>query len=525
MGGVPVSLLDTAGMREASDVVEQLGVQRSRTAATAADIAIMVVDAQVGWTPEDQIIYDQLWGRASAANSPSGEGPAAKGPSAKSPVITSPSILVWNKVDLAPPVHLPTPTASRQQQGTLAEHQSQPTQCQNPNPLQSSHDPQLARLAELTDPKPLKAGVSVGPQLPQALPSTDPQFTPSLSQSLHDDHSTAQDHRDHQIPHHEPDGHDLASSQLSSATSADADSEAPVPLNVQQQQQLAQSMQPDANVSASNAAANVSDSSAEINSSSPTMPSMEAISRHQTLGIDPANPSGTVHAAAVPHAQSAPPATAAKALTKEADVRIHSTGALADAASSSSNSSAPTPNTKYGDDDTNSSSISNHLFSSGHSHSNSSNGMPNEDPDHHRSSNSSSSSSRGGAAHGAAVKDVAAAYNVPESCQQSFAACVETCAVPGQGLDALSAALLQLADAPSLAAGGVGWAVNARQAEALIRAQEALEAVTDSVNNSLPIDFWTIDLRSAVAALGEVSGDDVTEEVLDSVFSQFCIGK
>lgn len=43
-----MSLLDTAGMREASDVVEQLGVERSRAAAVQADVAIMVLDAQVG---------------------------------------------------------------------------------------------------------------------------------------------------------------------------------------------------------------------------------------------------------------------------------------------------------------------------------------------------------------------------------------------------------------------------------------------------------------------------------------------
>ena len=78
---------------------------------------------------------------------------------------------------------------------------------------------------------------------------------------------------------------------------------------------------------------------------------------------------------------------------------------------------------------------------------------------------------------------------------------------------------------PQLASGGISWSVNERQADALVRAHESLMAVRESVAASLPLDFWTIDLRGAVLALGEVSGDDVTEEVLDAVFSRFCLGK
>jgi len=76
-----------------------------------------------------------------------------------------------------------------------------------------------------------------------------------------------------------------------------------------------------------------------------------------------------------------------------------------------------------------------------------------------------------------------------------------------------------------MAPGGVSWAVNDRQSEALTRAYESLVQVQESIDSQLPLDFWTIDLRSATLALGEVCGADVAEEILDDIFSRFCIGK
>jgi tRNA modification GTPase len=114
---------------------------------------------------------------------------------------------------------------------------------------------------------------------------------------------------------------------------------------------------------------------------------------------------------------------------------------------------------------------------------------------------------------------------LPLLAKETFQAVVQTSALTRDGLPDLDAALLKLAGAPQLAAGGVSWSVNERQAEALIRAHEALGAVGESIQADMPLDCWTVDLRAALLALGEVSGEGVGEEVLDAVFSKFCIGK
>jgi tRNA modification GTPase len=53
IGGLPVTLADTAGLRESADVVEGIGIERAREAARSADIVLYLIDASVGLTEED----------------------------------------------------------------------------------------------------------------------------------------------------------------------------------------------------------------------------------------------------------------------------------------------------------------------------------------------------------------------------------------------------------------------------------------------------------------------------------------
>ncbi|MEO0533177.1 MAG: tRNA uridine-5-carboxymethylaminomethyl(34) synthesis GTPase MnmE [Cyanobacteria bacterium P01_A01_bin.123] len=102
---------------------------------------------------------------------------------------------------------------------------------------------------------------------------------------------------------------------------------------------------------------------------------------------------------------------------------------------------------------------------------------------------------------------------------------VYTAAAQNQGIVDLEATILQTIQTDNLVAANTDLAINQRQAAALTRAQVALTQVQQTLQNSLPLDFWTIDLRIAIQALGEITGEDLTESMLGQIFSRFCIGK
>jgi tRNA modification GTPase len=102
---------------------------------------------------------------------------------------------------------------------------------------------------------------------------------------------------------------------------------------------------------------------------------------------------------------------------------------------------------------------------------------------------------------------------------------VHTAAAQQQGIDDLEQAILSAIHADKLTPGNLEFTVNQRQAAALAQTSQALHQVQQTIENQLPLDFWTIDLRIAIAALGSITGDEITESMLDEIFSRFCIGK
>ena len=71
----------------------------------------------------------------------------------------------------------------------------------------------------------------------------------------------------------------------------------------------------------------------------------------------------------------------------------------------------------------------------------------------------------------------------------------------------------------------LGTVASLRHKQALERAREELAGAREAAACGLPADFIAIGLRGAVQALGEVTGESATEDLLDTIFAKFCIGK
>lgn len=66
---------------------------------------------------------------------------------------------------------------------------------------------------------------------------------------------------------------------------------------------------------------------------------------------------------------------------------------------------------------------------------------------------------------------------------------------------------------------------NMRHRELISNAIDSLKLVIESINNEMPEDFLTIDMMSAYESLGKIIGEEVEEDLVNEIFSKFCMGK
>lgn len=103
-------------------------------------------------------------------------------------------------------------------------------------------------------------------------------------------------------------------------------------------------------------------------------------------------------------------------------------------------------------------------------------------------------------------------------------ATIQLSAITGDGIDALKQHLHDdfAVKAQNLSDSAI---CNIRQLSCLQKVQDHLREVNKALSDGMTLDMLVIDLKQAILSCGDITGDHLTEEVLDGVFSRFCVGK
>ena len=100
---------------------------------------------------------------------------------------------------------------------------------------------------------------------------------------------------------------------------------------------------------------------------------------------------------------------------------------------------------------------------------------------------------------------------------------IEISSITGNGIDNLKNAILDLTKIANLSSGSV-IITNERHKNALIRANESLKRAICNIEQD-SLDLISIDIKQAYIDIGEITGNTTSEEIIDSIFSKFCLGK
>jgi len=111
-----------------------------------------------------------------------------------------------------------------------------------------------------------------------------------------------------------------------------------------------------------------------------------------------------------------------------------------------------------------------------------------------------------------------------ERIRRQFQNVVPISAKTGEGVECLTKLIPHLLGLDNAVFDGE-MITNARQAAALARAASRCEEALFGAQSGMTYDAVVMDAEGAIAALGEITGQNVTDDIVDKIFSTFCVGK
>ena len=102
---------------------------------------------------------------------------------------------------------------------------------------------------------------------------------------------------------------------------------------------------------------------------------------------------------------------------------------------------------------------------------------------------------------------------------------LEISAKTGEGVDALAEEIKKVYRMGEIALSNGALITNMRHKTALIKAGEALRNAAYAIETGLPSDIASIDINAAIESLGEITGETVSEDIVQAIFHEFCVGK
>lgn len=93
------------------------------------------------------------------------------------------------------------------------------------------------------------------------------------------------------------------------------------------------------------------------------------------------------------------------------------------------------------------------------------------------------------------------------------------------GIEALTTAVEKMFDAGEITQSDDAVIADVRHKDALQKAKVSLEGAMEAIGGGIPANMTFIDIENAISALGEITGQTVSEEIVDRIFHRFCVGK